>query len=133
MGGSLKISLSNGWFSIRYHLCMMTFLDSVLKGDILSRMVVFSCAFLFKNLCQIAYDDWMAETEHEITPAGRIKAPSRRSCVERILAAWESLQSDIIKKSFEVCAISLPIDGSEDENLLFSERRPTKQWEGGVY
>ena len=25
MGGSLKISLSNGWFSIRYHLCMMIF------------------------------------------------------------------------------------------------------------
>ena len=71
----------------------------------------------FKNLCQIAFDDWMAETEHEITPAGRIKAPSRRSCVERILAAWESLPSDIIKKSFEVCAISLPIDGSEDEKI----------------
>ena len=59
----------------------------------------------------------MAETEHEITPAGRIKAPSRRSCVERILAAWESLPSDIIKKSFEVCAISLPIDGSENEKI----------------
>ena len=51
MGGSLKISISNGWFSIRYHLCMMIFfLDSVLRGlrgDILPRMVVFSCAFLF--------------------------------------------------------------------------------------
>ena len=70
-----------------------------------------------KNLCQIAYDDWMAETEHEITPAGRIKAPSRHSCVERILAAWESLPSDIIRKSFEVCAISLPTDGSEDEEI----------------
>ena len=40
MGGSLKISQSNGCFSIRYHLCMMIFLDSVLRGDILSRMVV---------------------------------------------------------------------------------------------
>ena len=43
MGGSLKISLSNGWFSIRYHFCilecMMIFLDSVLRGDILSRLV----------------------------------------------------------------------------------------------
>ena len=27
-----------------------------------------------------------------LTPAGRIKAPSRFSCVERILAAWESLR-----------------------------------------
>ena len=26
-----------------------------------------------KTLCQIAYDDWMAETKHEITPAGRIR------------------------------------------------------------
>ena len=47
MGGSLKISLSNGWFSIRYYLCMMIFLGSLLRGDILSRTVVFSCAFLF--------------------------------------------------------------------------------------
>ena len=60
----------------------------------------------FKNLCQIVYDDCMAETEHEITPAGRIKAPSRRSCVERILAAWESLPSDIIKKSVSVCDLA---------------------------
>ena len=59
----------------------------------------------------------MAETEHEITPAGRIKAPSRHSCVKRILAAWESLLSDIIKKSFQVCAISPPIDRSEDEKI----------------
>ena len=55
MGGSLNISLSNGWFSIRYHLCilecMMIFFRfgtegrySVTTGYM---MVVFSCAFLF--------------------------------------------------------------------------------------
>jgi len=80
----------------------------------------------FKNLCQIAYDDWMAEIEHEITPAGHIKAPSRRSCVERILAAWESLPSDIIEKSFEVCAILLPIYGSEDEKTPGAFNREKK-------
>ena len=69
----------------------------------------------------------MAETEHKITPAGRIKAPSRHSCVERILAAWESLPSDIIKKSFEMCAISLSIDGSEDEKIrCFQKEGPLK-------
>ena len=40
-----------------------------------------SCNKPFKNLCQIAYDDWMAETQHEITTADCIKAPSRRSCL----------------------------------------------------
>ena len=47
---------------------------------------------------------------------GRIKALSRHSCVERILAAWESLPSDM-KKSFEVCVISLPINGLKDEKF----------------
>ena len=62
----------------------------------------------------------MAETEYEVTPAGQIKAPSQRSCIEKILSAWESLPNDIIKKSFEACAVSLPINGSEDEkNPLF--------------
>lgn len=71
----------------------------------------------FKSLCQIAYDEWMAETEHELTPAGRMKAPSRRSCVDRILSAWESLPAEVIKKSFETCAITLPVDGSEDDKI----------------
>ena len=60
---------------------------------------------------------WMAETEREITPAGRTKVPSRRSCVERILSAWESLLNDVIKWNLETCAVSLPIDGSEDEKI----------------
>ena len=73
----------------------------------------------------IAQGSSLAETEHEITLAGRIKAPSRRSCVERTLAAWERLTSDIFKKSFEVCAISLPINGSEDEKIhCFQEEGP---------
>ena len=71
----------------------------------------------FKDLCQIAYDDWMAETGHEVTPAGRVKAPSRHSCIERILSAWESLPNDVIKKSFEACAVSLPINRSGDDKI----------------
>jgi len=42
----------------------------------------------------------MAEAEHEITPAGNIKAPSRRSCIERILAARKSLPIEL-----NVCAV----------------------------
>ena len=58
-----------------------------------------NCRFLIKRRGPLigapAFDrgpGWMAETEHEITPAGQIKAPSRRSCVERILSTWESLK-----------------------------------------
>ena len=40
-----------------------------------------------------------------------------KCCVERILSAWESLPNDVIKKRFEACAVSLSIDGSEDEKI----------------
>ena len=46
MGGSLKISLSNGWFSIRYHLCMMIFFRFGTEERYSVTNVV-SCAFLF--------------------------------------------------------------------------------------
>ena len=69
------------------------------------------------DLSQTAFDYWMAETEHEITSAGQVKAPSRDSCVEKILSAWESLLNAVTKKSFEACAISLPVDGWKDEKI----------------
>ena len=50
MGGSLKISLSNGWFSIRYYLCMMIFFwfgtegrYSVTSGSIFLCVFVLFC------------------------------------------------------------------------------------------
>jgi len=58
-------------------------------------------------------------------PVG-VHSARRLGCLRSlILAAWESLQSDIIKKSFEVCAISLPIDGSEDEKIHCFQKEGT--------
>ena len=47
MGGSLKISISNGWFSIRYHLCMMIFFRFGTEGRYSVTNGSISCAFLF--------------------------------------------------------------------------------------
>ena len=47
MGGSLKISLSNGWFSIRYHLCMMIFFRFGTEGRYsVTNGSIFLCVFV---------------------------------------------------------------------------------------
>ena len=47
--------------------------------------------------------------------------------MERIIAAWESVPNEVIKKSFEVCAIYLPIDGTEDAKIqCFKKDGPLK-------
>ena len=42
-----------------------------------------------------------------------------------ILDAWNELPTDVIRKSFTSCALSIPVDGSEDDAIhCFKERQP---------
>ena len=45
---------------------------------------------------------------------GNLKCPSRQDVLNWVSAAWESVSSDIIKKSFKQCGISCALDGSEN-------------------
>ena len=44
--------------------------------------------------------------------------------VEWVLEAWRSLPSEIIVKSFKVCALSSSLDGSEDGQLMCIKHGP---------
>ena len=47
MGGSLKISLSNGWFSVRYHSCMMILFRFGTEGRYsVTNGSIFLCVFV---------------------------------------------------------------------------------------
>ena len=48
--------------------------------------------------------------------AGNLKSPERRAVVQWILKAWDELTPETIK-SFKACALNIPVDGSEDENI----------------
>jgi small-conductance mechanosensitive channel len=54
------------------------------------------------------------------TPAGNLKAASRQEVINWVSYAWNKVSEEVVKKSFQLCGISLALDGSEDH--LFSRR-----------
>lgn len=64
----------------------------------------------FKAAYKELYNSWMVEGEKTYTAAGNVCAPSKFLCVQWVKEA----SSDIIKKSFRACGISVSTDGTED-------------------
>ena len=71
------------------------------------------------------YNEWIAESTHEYTAQGNMKAPLRRKIVECILEAWQELDSYMISSSLRSCGICLAVDGGQDELIhCFKEGQP---------
>ena len=79
-----------------------------------------------KNLGEM-YEKWLAESKHELTAQGNMRAPSRRQMVTWVLEAWKKLPDDLIRKSFKVCALSSSLDGSEDNELMCIKHGPYEE------
>lgn len=71
----------------------------------------------FKQAYKALYNDWMATGEKVIMPAGNMRAPDKALCLRWVKEAWNSVTSDVIRKSFRVCGISVNPDGSEDSEI----------------
>lgn len=59
----------------------------------------------FKAKIRVFYNHWMSETIHDLTPSGRIKRPSYSQLALWVVVAWESLDPDLIRRSFGCCNI----------------------------
>ena len=70
-----------------------------------------------KEYLREMYDNWLAESEHQMTAHGTMKGPSRQQMIAWVLEAWKMLPTEVIKKSFKVCALLSNLDGSEDDQI----------------
>uniref|UniRef100_A0A1X7VGK4 Uncharacterized protein n=1 Tax=Amphimedon queenslandica TaxID=400682 RepID=A0A1X7VGK4_AMPQE len=59
----------------------------------------------------------MVSGEKSYTPAGNIHAPSKLVCLCWVKKAYELVTREVIIKSFEVCGISVSVDGKEDHTI----------------
>ena len=59
-----------------------------------------------------------------------MRAPPRREIVQWILEAWNDLDKDIIVNSSKSCALTLAIDGAEDELIHCS--KPSQPCHSGL-
>jgi len=59
----------------------------------------------------------MATGTKSYTAAGNVRAPSKALCLEWVRECWEELPTEIIKKSFQACGISVEIDGTHNGEI----------------
>ena len=71
----------------------------------------------FKAKVTAKYDAWMAEGVHSFTAAGNMRAPACRDIVQWIIEAWDSLDRELLINSFRSCALTVAVDGSEEEQI----------------
>ena len=60
----------------------------------------------FKARYRDLYTAWMSAQNHERTKAGNLRAPSKALLVDWVLRSWESLSSETIRHSFDVCGVT---------------------------
>ncbi|GBC09636.1 hypothetical protein RclHR1_00900022 [Rhizophagus clarus] len=64
------------------------------------------------------YNNWMKDAIKDYTPSGKIKRPTYSLVANWIKESWDSIDTNMIKRSFKCCGVSNSLDGSED-NLIF--------------
>ncbi|KAL2091434.1 hypothetical protein ACEWY4_013697 [Coilia grayii] len=80
----------------------------------------------FKASLHESYDRWMAgDADKTYTAGGNTRAPARRLLVAWVLKAWDELNTELVKKSFKECGLTVAPDGSEDHFIhCFKEGEP---------
>ncbi len=60
----------------------------------------------------------MNDAIKDYTPSGKIKRPAYSLVANWIKEAWDSVDTNMIRRSFKCCGVSNSLDGSED-GLIF--------------
>ena len=71
----------------------------------------------FKARVTEKYDAWNVEGAPSFSAAGNMRAPPRCEIVQWILDAWDSLDRELIIRSFRSCSLTVAPDGSEDDQI----------------
>lgn len=69
----------------------------------------------FKDRMRQKWIEWMMADKKKLTAAGNLCKPDLPIVVKWVKESWESIPSDMIKKSFLKCGISNKLDGTEDD------------------
>lgn len=71
----------------------------------------------FKAKITKKYDVWVADGAHSFTAARNMRCPPLPEIVKWVLEAWETLDRELIFRSFRSCALTVALDGSEDDQI----------------
>src|SRR2546421_13068173 len=64
----------------------------------------------------------MMEEIKELTPTGKLKRPSYKTVVNWVKYSWNTVNVNLIRRSFKCCDVSNNRDGSEDDWIFNYDR-----------
>ncbi|GES92590.1 pogo transposable element with KRAB domain [Rhizophagus clarus] len=93
---------------------------AIIPGSLTSRLQPLDVSLnkFFKSKVQRLYNNWINDAIKDYTPSEKIKRPTYSLVANWIKESWDSMNINMIKRSFKCCGISNSLDGSED-NLIF--------------
>ena len=75
----------------------------------------------FKDRLRKTWTEWMLSGNQQTTKGGHLKRPDITLICSWVKDAWESIPSEMIRRSFLKCGISNAMDGSEDDAVYSDE------------
>ena len=81
-----------------------------------------------KDACKEKYDDWICTVGiYNETAARNLRALPRKTVFQWILQSWADISTDLIEKSFPCSGFNLPVNGSDEDNIVcFQDRASAK-------
>ncbi|CAG8550322.1 2490_t:CDS:2 [Scutellospora calospora] len=64
------------------------------------------------------YNTWISSMIHTFMLSGHIKRPSYSTVATWVRDSWNRIDTDLIRRSFKYCEISIQTDSSEDDMLF---------------
>ena len=71
----------------------------------------------FKEAYKAKYSEWMMSGEKSYTAAGNVRAPDKALCLRLVKESWQCITTEVVRKSFRKCGISVSINCSEDDEI----------------
>ena len=108
------------WDSFRCHISEAT--KSIIKNLKVDQAIIpGGCTSIIQapDVCWIApfkarmrkkWETWMASGEKTFTKGGNMRAPTKIDLVVWVKEVWDSLDLELIRKSFIICALYNPLD-----------------------
>lgn len=85
----------------------------------------------FKQHIVDLYSEWIADdTQHNRTPSGNLRAPSRRQLVQWVIAAWGQISNDMVREAHKTCGLTTSLEGEEDEKITCLRRDEGRRFLG---
>lgn len=100
----------------------------IIAGDMTSQLQPLAVCLNkpMKDYVRAAYNEWLIDGEHALTPAGHLKRATLDDLARWTHDAWKALLWAMVVHSFKKCGLSNALDGKQGQlSVAYGQRKGT--------